>query len=99
LVEHSQLPPCRSAVIQTSQHAGIAIQQASRYLAANVPVGDFLADQLLIPLPLAGSGSFVTQPLTPHTRTNIDVITRFLPARIAMNEMGRDSWRLDVIES
>jgi len=59
-------------------------------------VGECLADQLLVPPALAGGGSFVTQSPTPHTRTNIDVIARFLQARIAMNEMGRDAWRVDV---
>ena len=54
-----------------------AIQEARRYLAANVPVGEHLADQLLLPLALAGGGSFVTQSPTQHTRTNVDVIARF----------------------
>jgi RNA 3'-terminal phosphate cyclase (ATP) len=73
-----------------------AVQQARRYLAAKIPVGECLADQLLLPLALAGGGSFVTQAPTRHTKTNIEVITRFLPVRVAMNEIGRDAWRIEV---
>jgi RNA 3'-terminal phosphate cyclase (ATP) len=55
------------------------VQQARDYLASGVPVGEHLADQLLIPMALAESGSFLTGKLSRHTRTNIDVITKFLP--------------------
>ena len=43
-----------------------AARSALRYLEAGVPVGEHLADQLLIPLALAGAGSFKTLPLTQH---------------------------------
>jgi RNA 3'-terminal phosphate cyclase (ATP) len=55
---------------------------ANRYLAADVPVGVHLADQLLLPFALAGAGSFVTLPPSAHTLTNIAVIQHFLPLRI-----------------
>jgi RNA 3'-terminal phosphate cyclase (ATP) len=56
------------------------------YLAADVPVGEHLADQLLIPLALAGGGSFRTLPLSSHGRTNAVIIARFLPVRICMED-------------
>jgi RNA 3'-terminal phosphate cyclase (ATP) len=55
-----------------------AAQEARRYLAADVPVGPHLADQLLLPLALAGGGRFRTVPLTRHATTNIEVIRQFL---------------------
>jgi len=73
-----------------------AVQQARKYLAAKVPVGECLADQLLVPLVLAGGGSFMTQSPTRHTKTNIEVITRFVPVQIAMEEIGRDVFRISV---
>jgi RNA 3'-terminal phosphate cyclase (ATP) len=73
-----------------------AVQQARKYLAAKVPVGECLADQLLVPLALAGGGSFMTQSPTRHTKTNIEVITRFVPVQIAMEEIGRDAYRVSV---
>jgi RNA 3'-terminal phosphate cyclase (ATP) len=43
-----------------------------------VPVQPELADQLLLPMALAGAGCFRTGPLTAHSRTNMLVIERFL---------------------
>jgi len=56
-----------------------AVHELREWLAADVPVGPHLADQLLLPLALGAGGSFRTTPLTDHTRTNADVIRRFLP--------------------
>jgi len=55
-----------------------AVRDARSYLAAQVPVGPYLADQLLIPLALAGGGAFRTMPLSRHSTTNIEVIRQFL---------------------
>lgn len=68
--------------------ASIAADQVLRYLRADVPVGEHLADQLLLPLSLAGSGSFLTLPLTEHSRTNMEIIRRFLPVSFAVEERG-----------
>lgn len=61
--------------------AADAIEAARDYLRHTAPVGPYLADQLLLPLALAGGGSFRTGPLTLHTRTNMAVIEQFLPVR------------------
>ncbi len=53
-----------------------------RYLLSDAPVGIHLADQLLVPLALAGGGVFRTLPLTPHSETNIDIVQRFLPVEV-----------------
>jgi RNA 3'-terminal phosphate cyclase (ATP) len=66
-----------------------AAKEARRYLAAGVPVGVHLADQLLVPLALAGAGSFRTVGLSPHSRTNLDVIRLFSTTRISASG-GRD---------
>ncbi len=63
--------------------AGVAAE-AQEYLAANVPVGRHLADQLLLPLALGRGGRFRTLPPTPHTATNLHVIRQFLPVRAEM---------------
>ena len=61
--------------------AELAVGEAREYLSADVPVGPHLADQLLLPLALAGGGEFRTGPLTLHARTNLDVLQRFLSVR------------------
>ena len=62
--------------------AGEAVHAAKQYLATDAPIGRHLADQLLIPIAMAGKGSFRALPLSRHTKTNIEVIRRFLPVRI-----------------
>jgi RNA 3'-terminal phosphate cyclase (ATP) len=59
-----------------------AIDDVRDYLTAGVPVGPYLADQLLVPLALAGGGSFRTGPLSRHAATNVAVIRDFLGIRI-----------------
>jgi RNA 3'-terminal phosphate cyclase (ATP) len=73
-----------------------AVQPARRYLAANVPVGEYLTDQLLLPIVLAGAGSFHTLAPTRHTNTNIDVIARFISVRTILKDTGRDNWLLQI---
>lgn len=74
--------------VRAEQVADQALGEMRRYLAAGVPVGEHLADQLLVPLALAGSGAFATLPLSLHTRTQIELIPRFLDVRIAVEEQG-----------
>ncbi len=64
-----------------------AAAQAGEYLAAGVPVGRHLADQLLLPLAIAGGGSFVTLPLSPHATTNLEVIRAFLDVEVAVRPL------------
>jgi RNA 3'-terminal phosphate cyclase (ATP) len=67
---------------RVAERALVAIE---RYLAADVPVGEHLADQLLVPMALAGGGSFRTLPLSSHARTNAALIERFLPVSFALS--------------
>jgi RNA 3'-terminal phosphate cyclase (ATP) len=67
-----------------------AVQQVRRYLADGAPIGPCLADQLLLPISLAGTGSFRTQAPTRHTLTNIEIIRRFLAVRISLQTTSRD---------
>jgi RNA 3'-terminal phosphate cyclase (ATP) len=66
-----------------------AVQQARRYIGADVAVGEYLADQLLIPMAMAGGGSFTTLPLSRHATTNIGVIGKFLDVLIETTELSR----------
>ena len=59
-----------------------AVNAAREYLAAGVPVGTYLADQLLLPLAVANGGVFRTLAPSAHTRTNIEVIQKFLNVKI-----------------
>ncbi|MBL8567082.1 MAG: RNA 3'-terminal phosphate cyclase [Hyphomicrobiaceae bacterium] len=78
--------------------ADATAREARAYIAASVPVGPHLADQLLLPLALAGTGSFVTVAPTMHTRTNIEVIEKFLPLSFSVDEIGSGRWRIALAE-
>lgn len=57
---------------------------ATKWLKADVPVDEHLADQLLLPMALAHGGSFRTTKPSSHTLTNAQVIQQFLPTHIAI---------------
>ncbi|MEZ4409694.1 MAG: RNA 3'-terminal phosphate cyclase [Polyangiales bacterium] len=63
-----------------------AAEEARAWLGADVPVGEHLADQLLVPMALAGGGRFVTTAPSTHTTTNARVIERFLPVAITTTQ-------------
>lgn len=54
------------------------VKDVRDYLTHGAPVGEHLADQILIPMALAGGGTFRTGQLSRHARTNMEVITTFL---------------------
>jgi RNA 3'-terminal phosphate cyclase (ATP) len=76
-----------------------AVAAARFWLEANVPVDEYLADQLLVPLALSGSGSFRTTEPSLHTRTNAEVIRRFLPVNIQFARETERSWEITVCRS
>jgi RNA 3'-terminal phosphate cyclase (ATP) len=59
-----------------------ACDELAAFLAAGVPVGVHLADQLLLPLAVAGGGRFRTLPLSLHATTSIATIQAFLDIAI-----------------
>ena len=76
--------------------AGRLAKEVRAYLESGAPVGEYLADQLLIPLALAGAGSFVTTPLSPHSTTNIEVIEKFLPRKFHVDRSAETRHRVTV---
>ena len=64
--------------------------EAQKYLEAQVPVGPYLADQLLIPFALVGKGAFKTMALTQHTQTNLETIKKFLEVKIKQERIKKD---------
>jgi RNA 3'-terminal phosphate cyclase (ATP) len=73
-----------------------AVRAAREYLAFDAPVGRYLADQLLIPMALAGGGKFRTLSPTQHTTTNIEVIKKFLEVEIAVREYDQKKWEIEI---
>jgi RNA 3'-terminal phosphate cyclase (ATP) len=63
-----------------------AVKDARSYLVSSAAVAEHLADQLLLPFALAGGGVFTATRLNGHARTNMDVISSFLPVNFATRE-------------
>lgn len=69
-----------------------AVEACSHYLDSGVPVGPYLADQLLLPLAMARAGSFRTVRPSSHTLTNVAVIAAFTGTRFECEETAPGSW-------
>ena len=82
--------------VRAEDVADQAVQQARRYLASDSAVGEYLADQLIVPMAIAGAGSFTTGPLSRHATTNIEVVRKFLEIGIAASPVTRRIWSIEV---
>lgn len=71
-------------------------REVDAYLDHGAPVGRHLADQLLVPLAVAGGGRFRTAEPSSHTRTNAEVIRRFLGVSVEHAEPGDGTWEIRV---
>ncbi|MCA9061316.1 MAG: RNA 3'-terminal phosphate cyclase [Planctomycetaceae bacterium] len=69
------------------------VRELRRYLTAEVPVGEYLADQLMLPLSLSAAqnsgpelvrgGCYLTLPLSRHSSTQMEILQRLLPVTIS----------------
>ncbi len=65
-----------------------ACDELAAFLAADVPVGEHLADQLLLPMAIAGGGKYRCATPSLHATTNIDTIAKFLSVPIRVEPEG-----------
>ncbi len=65
-----------------------AVHQVRDYLVHSAPVGEHLADQLLMPMALGGVSEFVTSAPTAHFTSNAEVIAMFTGRRISAQDRG-----------
>ena len=63
------------------------VEKIRSYLVAGLAVGEYMADQLLLPMGLAPGSAFRTAGLSPHARTNIEVIEAFLPVKFLVQPL------------
>ncbi len=73
-----------------------AADRAEDYIARGAPVGSHLADQLLLPMALAGGGTIRTASPTPHTHTNMDLLRAFLDVSFEEETDDGESWFIRV---
>jgi len=65
------------------------VTEVKRYLKSKAVVGEHLADQLLLPLALAGCGSVITLTPSSHTRTNMAVIENLCRSGLIVAKSSR----------
>lgn len=76
--------------------AGRLARSVKNYLKIDAPVGQHLADQLLLPMGIVAekiglSSCFRTGPLTQHSLTHIDILQRFLNVQVEVTEVDRQT--------
>lgn len=82
--------------VSAEQVAGKVARQVEKYLESGAAIAAHLADQLLMPLALAGGGRFTTTRPTPHTLSNIAVIEKFLPVEITISDAKQGERLIEV---
>ncbi len=82
--------------VKSEDVAQQACDEANDYLGSKAVVGVHLADQLLLPMALAGEGKFTTLSPSQHTRTNIGVTKMFVPCDISVEQVSDALWQISI---
>ncbi|HEU4387892.1 MAG TPA: RNA 3'-terminal phosphate cyclase, partial [Blastocatellia bacterium] len=82
--------------VRAEDVADQAVQQARRYLASEAAVGEHLADQLIVPMAIAGAGSFTTGPLSRHATTNMEVVRKFMDIAVSTSPIVKRLWSVQI---
>ena len=85
--------------VSSEQVVNRVAREVQAYQRSTAAVGPYLADQLALPLALAvhqsgRAASHTCSEITEHTRTNLEVIQRFLPLRAAVTQEDSARWRV-----
>jgi RNA 3'-terminal phosphate cyclase (ATP) len=78
---------------QVGQRAAKVMQD---FIGNGAAIGRCLADQLLLPMALAGNGVFTTMAPDAHVPTNIGVIEQFLPVKFRVTPLGHGRFEVAV---
>lgn len=94
-----------SEVIESIGKRGLRAEKVSmlaadllrQYLSKEAPIGEYLADQLLLPMVIGKGGVFKTSNPSLHTLTNKKVIESFTDQRFSFNKAGKDTWEISLL--
>lgn len=72
--------------LKAERVARSVLRSTRAFMGTQLPVGEYLADQLMMPMGLAAangqSSQFRTGPLSMHSQTHLEILKRFLDVRI-----------------
>jgi RNA 3'-terminal phosphate cyclase (ATP) len=71
-------------------------REAKLFARSRAPVDHHLADQILLYLALGRGGRFLTDAVTEHARTNLEVIRQFLPLNSSFSSLRPDLWEVRI---
>lgn len=101
--EYEHVTEISSAVAQMGRSAESVGSSAAKvmrgYLGSAAVAGVHLADQLLLPMALAGGGSLTTLTLTKHIQTSMELIPQFLPVKFQVTEVAGGGINISVGKS
>jgi RNA 3'-terminal phosphate cyclase (ATP) len=63
--------------------------QVKSHRDSGAAISEHLSDQLVLPMALAGEGSFTTDHVSAHLATNMEVIEKFLPVEFKSQAYGQ----------
>jgi RNA 3'-terminal phosphate cyclase (ATP) len=72
-------------------------KEAQLLMKSEATVDEYLADQLLLPMALAGAGSFSTTHLSSHCQSNMAVIQQFLAVSFNQQKLASGVVQIDVV--
>ncbi len=81
--------------ISAEKVATTVARELQAYRRAEAPVGEHLADQLLLPMAIGAGGRFRTGRPSLHATTNIAIIQQFIDVDISANPV--DAYRWDLV--
>ncbi len=71
-------------------------KEVKAYLATDVIADEYLADQILLPMALGKGGEFTAQIISEHTRTQANMIQKFIDCEITFTELKENNWQIKV---
>ena len=77
--------------VRAEEVANRAVHEVEQFLALGAPVGEHLADQLLLPLSLGAGGTYLAGPLSSHAATNAAVISALLAVNIELEPANSET--------
>ncbi|MEJ2612029.1 MAG: RNA 3'-terminal phosphate cyclase [Candidatus Thiodiazotropha sp.] len=81
--------------VRSERVAGRAVRDMMRYIKADVPVGEHLADQIILPM-MFGGGRFRSLEPSQHLLTNMTLIEHLTGVNISVVKLEKDRWEVNV---
>lgn len=82
--------------ISLNKVAADTIKQIHNYQSAEAPFGEYLTDQVLIPMALSGGGKIKSVHVSEHAKTNIEVIKQFLDVEITIKDTENNEFQITI---